>query len=503
MSYHINYINEQNNDLNERDQFNDGQIDNEQYFLFKGQGVTPQGDENDVNMNNSILNNINNNSAFDHSLNIINYNGVFEHSINNIDNFMDNEYSAAPVPLKRMEADISFNNNLLNNNIIDKIDNIEKNDNNINNIENIDNDINNNLNASKNIFQDEIKNIEENINNDDKYLNKPFAHNDFSCFNPNFIDNEKDISNCLLIEDDNNIISLNNQKDEEKNNNINNIYVEKITSFPGMKESNNFINQLNPENSQNINIMDAPTNNILSNSSSQNTNASSLSVSYNNSLNKNNSLISSKIKNSNGLENIVNTFDPGKNRKENFTTKTKMKNKTEKKDEKTKKKKYIRRFKPDSLRKKIKARLHKKLRDILNNNLKECGSKMLFDYLPQPFITNVNVIENKAYLKLTMRTLFKMVFGNKSKDKEKVKTNSKVLNYLDSHDEIRVKSGVDDFLNSTYEDVIRKYILGNLFEEDVKKLYMEGESKEYIEKYNFIGKHWIEFYNNNGKILIV
>ena len=215
MSYHINYINEQNNDLNERDQFNDGQIDNEQYFLFNGQGVTPQGDENDVNMNNSILNNINNNSAFDHSLNIINYNGVFEHSINNIDNFMDNEYSAAPVPLKRMEADISFNNNLLNNNIIDKIDNIEKNDNNIyniNNIENIDNDINNNLNASKNIFQDEIKNIEENINNDDKYLNKPFAHNDFSCFNPNFIDNEKDISNCLLIEDDNNIISLNNEK---------------------------------------------------------------------------------------------------------------------------------------------------------------------------------------------------------------------------------------------------------------------------------------------------
>ena len=104
-----------------------------------------------------------------------------------------------------------------------------------------------------------------------------------------------------------------------------------------------------------------------------------------------------------------------------------MKNKTEKKDEKTKKKKYIRRFKPDSLRKKIKARLHKKLRDILNNNLKECGSKMLFDYLPQPFITNVNVIENKAYLKLTMRTLFKMVFGNKSKDKEKVKTNSKEL----------------------------------------------------------------------------
>ncbi len=159
----------------------------------------------------------------------------------------------------------------------------------------------------------------------------------------------------------------------------------------------------------------------------------------------------------------------------------------------------MRKFKPDSLRKKIKARLHKKLRDIINQKLKECGSKMLFDLFPQPFITNVNVVHNKAYLKLTMRTLLKMIFGNKPKDREKVKTNLKVLEYLDSHDKIRHCSGVDKFLNSTYEDVITEYINGKYFEEDVNKLYGEGESKEYINKYIFIGKHLIEFYNN-GKI---
>ena len=128
---------------------------------------------------------------------------------------------------------------------------------------------------------------------------------------------------------------------------------------------------------------------------------------------------------------------------------------------------------------------------------------MLFDYLPQPFIKNVNVIHNKAYLKLTMRTLFKMVFGNKTKDKEKLNTNLQVINYLDSNDKIRIQSGAEEFLNSTYKDIIRKYINGKLFEEDVDKLYKEGETKEYINKYIYIGKHWIEFYENDGKILNV
>jgi hypothetical protein len=182
---------------------------------------------------------------------------------------------------------------------------------------------------------------------------------------------------------------------------------------------------------------------------------------------------------------------PKENNSQNGTT-TKTKNK----------KKPLRKFKPDSLRKKIKARMHKKLRDIINKKLVKCGSKMIFDYFPQPFITNVNVMHNKAYLKLTMRTLLKMVFGNKPKDREKAKTNLKTLNYLDSNDNIRINSGVEDYLNSTYEDIIINYINGKLFEEDVNKLYEEGESQEYIDKYKFIGKHWIDFYNNNGRICV-
>ena len=447
MSYQINDLDEQ--DLNDKEQYN--LIDNEQYFLLNGQ-ITPQGDENDINinLNNSFCNNFKNNLPFEHS--------------NNNDIFMDNEYSAAPAPLRRREQDHLIHNNIDN----------EK-------------DI---LDSNNNIFQNDIKNnIEENLENEEKSINQnPFSHNDFSCFNPNFLDSDKDIPNYLPKEEENkNVINNNN---EEKNN----IY---ITPFPGMNE-NISKKQIISENS--INIMDAPINNILSNSSSsQNTNAASISMSG--SGNINNFFISSSSHPPKTAENfqIINTtFNPDKNGNGNKieTALTNM-NDTTKKE----KKKFLRRYKPDSIRKKIKARLHKKLKDIINKRLKDCGSRMLFESFPQPFITNVNVVQNKAYLKLTMKTLFKMFFGNKAKDKEKVKTNIKVLNYLDSNNRIRIQSGVDDFLNSIYEDILGNYLNGKLFEEDVNKLSMEGETKKYIEKYYFLGKHWIEFYNNNGKIL--
>ena len=451
MSFQANDLYDQ---INYRENFNENLIDNEQYFLFNGQGITPQGDELDINVNNSFCNNNIINSNYDHSIN------------NNIDNLMDNEYSAAPIPFRRREADNSINNNNL---LVES---------NINN----ENENEKELNISNNIFHNKIRNIVENIDNEEKD-NQPFAHNDFSCFNPNFLDNDKDMPNCLKLEDNNDIINnINNE-----NNNIN-ICKERITPFPGIYENNN---------PQIINIMDAPANNYLSNSSSQNTNAASLSAISNN---ENSLIISSHYHIlSNNSENYSKTFSPDMNNKNNIT-----KTNNERKNEKNKhKKKYLRKFKPDSIRKKIKARLHKKLKDIINRNLKNSGSKMIFENFPQPFITNVNVKHNKAYLKLTMRTLYKMVFGNKSKDKEKLKTNLKVLNYLDSNDKIRIESGVDIFLNSTYEEIIQKYINGKLFEEDVKKLQEEGESKEYINKYIFIGKHWIEFYKKDGKKLIV
>ena len=429
MSDQIN-SNEFINDLSERDAFNDYLTDNEQYCLL---------------------------------------NGNFDHPNNNIDNLMDNENLAAPVPLRRREIDNSINNNIFN--------------------ESYQNGLN-------------IGNSE----NEEKYFNKDFINNDFSCFNPNFLESDKDM---LLVEHDNDVDKENNDgkysadnerivplpDDREKNY----IGVERITPCPGINEINN-----NPNMN---NIMEAPIINSLL-YSSQNINTACLSNSSSSQVNLNqNSLNFSSqnqmlTPNSEKNEKTSTPSDPVKSSQEDLSL-TKENNHQNGTTTKTKnKKKPLRKFKPDSLRKKIKARMHKKLRDIINKKLVECGSKMIFDYFPQPFITNVNVMHNKAYLKLTMRTLIKMVFGNKPKDREKAKTNIKTLNYLDSNDDIRIKSGAEDYLNSTYEDIIINYINGKFFEEDVNKLYEEGESQEYIDKYKFIGKHWIEFYNNNGKIYV-
>ena len=102
MSYQFNNSYDQMNDMNNRDQFNDYQIDNEQYSIFNYQGCTPMGDEIDMNINNSFCNS---NADLDHP----NY---------YIDNFnvenLDNEYSAPPVSLRRNNPEednlMNFNN---------------------------------------------------------------------------------------------------------------------------------------------------------------------------------------------------------------------------------------------------------------------------------------------------------------------------------------------------------------------------------------------------------
>ena len=55
-----------------------------------------------------------------------------------------------------------------------------------------------------------------------------------------------------------------------------------------------------------------------------------------------------------------------------------------------KREKKARKYKPDDIRKKIKVRFHKKIKNILNENLKKAGSQKLFSFLPQLFMGNIS-----------------------------------------------------------------------------------------------------------------
>ena len=162
------------------------------------------------------------------------------------------------------------------------------------------------------------------------------------------------------------------------------------------------------------------------------------------------------------------------------------------------KNRYVRKIKPDSLRKKIKARFHKKIVQIVNKRLKDCGSKLLFDLFPQCFITNINIEFNRPLLSITMRELFQKTFGFKAKDKEKIDYNNKVLKYLQRNPHIYNDEKISSFLESTYEEIIQKYMHGKYLLEDIERLKNEGENSEYINRYVFIAKHWIAFYKNGN-----
>ena len=170
-------------------------------------------------------------------------------------------------------------------------------------------------------------------------------------------------------------------------------------------------------------------------------------------------------------------------------------------EEKKKKLKKIRKYKPDGIRKKIKARTHKNIKKILNANLCKYNSKMLFDYLPQVFICDVTIKPNKKILNLTLEQLYLYDFGGKHQDKEKLETNRKVINYLKNNPIVCEKSGVNILLMCSYRKILNDYFKSNMLEKDLENLRQEGEDDLYIQLYKYYALNFVSFYENDGKII--
>jgi hypothetical protein len=96
---------------------------------------------------------------------------------------------------------------------------------------------------------------------------------------------------------------------------------------------------------------------------------------------------------------------------------------------KMKRKKKRRKFKPDNIKKKIKARFHKDLKLIINKRLKQAGAQKLFELMPQNFITNMTKKLNNQVMNLTFEELIKFdwskIIGGKEKKADKNKSKKK------------------------------------------------------------------------------
>ena len=128
---------------------------------------------------------------------------------------------------------------------------------------------------------------------------------------------------------------------------------------------------------------------------------------------------------------------------------------------KMKRKKKRRKFKPDNIKKKIKARFHKDLKLIINKRLKQAGAQKLFELMPQNFITNMT---------------------NKNQ-------------------EISEKSGFNRIKQMKYDEILNAYFSSYEFEKSLEDFYDKNkmEKIEYIEEYFNKAKTYVDFFKNPSK----
>ena len=188
------------------------------------------------------------------------------------------------------------------------------------------------------------------------------------------------------------------------------------------------------------------------------------------------------------------------------------KDETDKKDKIiTNRLKHKRKYKADDIRKKIKARFHKSIKNVINENLRKAGSKKLFTFLPQVFISSIARQTNRYVLNMSFREILQQNFvndldekkyKNKKIDLAKYKKNLSVLEYLDNNPEISKNSGFDIISEMKYCDLLEEYFKSNEFERAIFKLKEENEDEDYIKEYIIKSKNYVKFFMENDKLKI-
>lgn len=151
----------------------------------------------------------------------------------------------------------------------------------------------------------------------------------------------------------------------------------------------------------------------------------------------------------------------------------------------------------DNIRKKVKSRFLKVLKNAVNEKLKLAGSKKFFNFLPQTFVSNVSKDKNKDMFDSTFKDIFTKNFcedkdGNQP-DVKKYHHNLSVIEYLENNKEIAEKSNYNNFKNMKFYQIFYEYLKSKEFEFEIVSLKMERENEKYIKEYIFKACNFIEF----------
>ena len=165
-----------------------------------------------------------------------------------------------------------------------------------------------------------------------------------------------------------------------------------------------------------------------------------------------------------------------------------------------------RKYKSDDIRKKIKVKFHKTIKNIINKNLKEVGSKKLFKFLPQIFMGNISQKFNYKYLEYSYKDLLLTDFTkcqneykNKKIDFNNYLNNKDTIEYLEENKELSINSGFYFIKDIKYKDMLKEYFLSKQFENSIIELKNKNENIDYIQQYIKLSKEYLKYFSANQK----
>ena len=159
--------------------------------------------------------------------------------------------------------------------------------------------------------------------------------------------------------------------------------------------------------------------------------------------------------------------------------------------------KQNRKYDADNIRKKIKARFLKYLKNVINEILIGAGSKYCFTFLPQNFICNIRKNINRGVLNLSLEKVFSENFCDNEKESspssEKYKHNVIVLDYLKDNQIISEKSDFNNFKDMKFYEIFYEYLRSSEFEKEINRI-KKKENIEYVKLYIQLASNLINFF---------
>ena len=151
----------------------------------------------------------------------------------------------------------------------------------------------------------------------------------------------------------------------------------------------------------------------------------------------------------------------------------------------------------DNIRKTIKRRfLNTYLKNGLNDKIKKAGYNLFFEYYPQKLVSQISREKDKQILEMKLLQIFENKDLYDEKNLNNYYHNLKVIEQL----KLEENPELNIILNKKYKDLFDEYINSDEFKiKEINRLKETNKDDNYIAKYIYLSKNFIEFCSKNIK----